>query len=66
MLNCGKLSEDIKTFSDESDFSDYSKDAIKILAGNGIINGMGENTFAPKANASRAQAAKIISLISEL
>ncbi|MBE7050381.1 MAG: S-layer homology domain-containing protein [Ruminococcaceae bacterium] len=56
----GKLSEDTKTFSDESDFSDYSKDAIKILAGNGIINGMGENSFLPKSNINRASCAFLI------
>jgi len=55
-----------EAFADDSEISDYAKAPVYYMQEKGIINGMGENTFAPKANASRAQAAKIISLISEL
>ena len=47
-------------FSDDSEIADYAKDAVYALAGNGVINGMGDGSFAPKANLTRAQAAKII------
>lgn len=47
-------------FGDDADFADYSKSAVYKLVDMGIINGMGDNSFAPKANLTRAQAAKII------
>ncbi len=47
-------------FADIEDISDYAKEAVSALAGEGIINGMGDNTFAPKNNATRAEAAKLI------
>lgn len=47
-------------FSDSSDISSYAKSAVSYLSGAGIINGVGDNIFAPKANATRAQAAKMI------
>lgn len=47
-------------FTDNSSISDYAKEAVAALANSGIINGMGDNTFAPKNSSSRAQAAKII------
>lgn len=53
-------------FSDDNEISEYAKDAVYYMQNNGIINGIGNNTFAPKSNASRAQAAKIISMISDL
>ena len=33
---------------------------LKIGFGGGIVNGMGDNTFAPKEKTTRAQAAKVI------
>ena len=49
-----------EAFSDDSVISSYAKDAVYALAGNGVINGMGDGSFAPKASLTRAQAAKII------
>ena len=43
-------------FSDEADIGGYAKEAITALFKAGIINGMGENNFAPKASSTRAQA----------
>ena len=60
LSNLGKLSDDSKAFSDEQVFSDYSKEAIKILAGNGIVNGVGDNLFSPKSNINRASCAVLI------
>ncbi|MBQ8300754.1 MAG: S-layer homology domain-containing protein, partial [Clostridia bacterium] len=47
------------TFADAAQF-EYAADAVNTLANAGIINGMSETEFAPLANATRAQAAKII------
>lgn len=47
-------------FADFGEVDDYAKTAVSSMAGEGIINGMGDGSFAPKASATRAQAAKII------
>ena len=47
-------------FSDDTNIYDYAKEPVYSLAGVGVINGMGDGTFAPKSNCTRAQAAKII------
>lgn len=47
-------------FKDSAEFSDYAVEAISKLSGAKIINGKGDNTFAPKAELTRAEAAKII------
>ena len=54
-------------FADDADISDWAKDSVYFMAANGIINGLGNNKFAPKnvtsadeangyANATREQA----------
>jgi len=48
-------------FSDVSD-SHWAKDYIKDLAGKGILNGIGNNLFAPDSNVTREQFAKIIAV----
>ncbi len=47
-------------FPDEAEISDYAKAAVSTLSKAGIINGMGDGSFAPKAFATRAQAAKLV------
>lgn len=47
-------------FADDAQIADYAKEAIYGLKDLGIINGVGENNFAPTGNATRAQAAKMI------
>lgn len=47
-------------FSDDSSISDYAAQAVKALQQAGIVSGMGDGTFAPAGNATRAQAAVII------
>ena len=47
-------------FADDAQISDYAKDAVYALKAKGIINGMGDGSFAPKASCTRAEAAKII------
>ena len=51
------------TFTDESEFADYSKNAVSLMHKAGIISGMDDGTFAPTDNATRAQAAKMLNMI---
>lgn len=51
----GKMS-----FTDEREISDYAKNAVAYFGEKGIVNGIGDGSFAPRANATRAQAAKIL------
>lgn len=53
-------------FADDSDIADYAKNAVMTMKYYKIINGVGENIFAPKSNATRAQAAKIIYELSKV
>ena len=47
-------------FADDSDFSDYAREAIIKLFNAGIISGKGDGIFAPYDGATRAEAAKIV------
>lgn len=47
-------------FADNDDIAEYAVKAVYNMRERNIINGVGENKFAPKNNATRAQAAKII------
>ena len=61
MNSLGKdISGSGNTFVDDAEIADYAKDAVSGLSGAGIINGKGDNSFAPKAQATRAEAAVII------
>lgn len=48
------------SFKDADEIDDYAKNAVNILCGLAIINGVGDDCFAPKQNATRAEAAVII------
>ena len=48
------------TFTDTESISDYAKDAVAALTEIGVLHGMGDGTYAPKAVVTRAQAAKAI------
>lgn len=48
------------SFSDDAEIGDYAKLAVYSLVEIGIINGMGDGTFAPQATATRAQAAQML------
>lgn len=54
-LNAGNLN-----FADSASIADYAKEAVAALSGSGIVNGMGDNTFAANGDVTRAQAAKVI------
>ena len=47
-------------FSDSNSISDYAKNAVAALTKVGIISGVGDNTFNPTGDATRAEAAKMI------
>ena len=54
-----EMTHDI-SFADESEISDYAKEAVMYLADAGLISGVGDNRFEPKSLCTRAQAARII------
>lgn len=47
-------------FTDSAEISEYARESIDILQAAGIINGMGNGSFDPKGECSRAQAAVMI------
>ena len=47
-------------FTDDASIADFAKEAVYALKGAGIINGVTAREFAPLANCSRAQSAKLI------
>lgn len=51
---------DANEFSDQAEISSWSADAVTMMAKAGIITGKPGNIFAPHANASRAEAAAVI------
>jgi len=50
-------------FADESSIATYAKEAVSAMQQGGIIGGKENNRFAPKDYATRAEAAKMISLL---
>ena len=56
----GKLN---KSFSDISLVSDWSKESMNALVNRGYVNGVGDNTLAPKANITRASVVTLIDRI---
>lgn len=57
---------EITDFADKAQIADYALNAVACMCEAEIINGVGENKFAPNAFATRAQAAKIIYLLMKL
>lgn len=50
------------SFVDGSTVSNFAAEAMNWAVANGIVNGVGNNTLAPKANATRASIAKIMTV----
>lgn len=50
----------ISVYTDVDAVSDYAADAITALSSAGLVSGMGDGSFAPKANLTRAQAAVVL------
>lgn len=51
---------DVSAFSDSAYISEYASEAVGAMTASGIIGGMGDGSFAPKAYANRAQVAGLI------
>lgn len=51
---------ELAVFSDKEKVASWAKAAVAMAVREGIVNGMGDGTFAPQANASRAQAAVML------
>lgn len=49
-----------RTFADSAQISEWAREAVEVLSGAGIINGVSDTHFAPAGTATRAQAACII------
>ena len=47
-------------FEDAGDIAEYARDAVEFMWLNNVVNGVDKTHFAPKAYATRAEAAKII------
>lgn len=47
-------------FADSDNISEYAKDAVRVMQKAGVVSGMGNGRFEPRAFANRAQAAVII------
>lgn len=61
----GKLNEksDLSKYSDRDNISEYARNAAGSLTAMGIMNGSDDGRFMPDSNTTRAEAAKIISLL---
>lgn len=51
----------IDSFTDKSEIADWAKSSVDVASSVGLISGMGDGTFGPAANATRAQAASLLS-----
>lgn len=60
-----KLTNYKSDFDDMDKISEYAYTAVAALSGAGIINGVGNNKFDPKSNATRAEAAILIKALEE-
>lgn len=52
-------------FRDQADIADYAKDAVAFMSHLGVLNGLPDNTFAPKQTANRAQGAVAVARLME-
>ncbi|MDD4571235.1 MAG: S-layer homology domain-containing protein [Clostridia bacterium] len=53
----------VANFADNTEISFFAKDAVIAMQKAGIINGVGENKFAPKNSATRGEAAKMLAVL---
>lgn len=54
------IQDDLKRFEDSDEISDWAKIAVEQAVGSELINGMSDSVFAPKEQATRAQATSIL------
>lgn len=55
-----------KTFADADTIPSWAQGAVQAAVEKGIIDGFEDNTFRPALNATRAQAAKMLSRLTEV
>jgi len=55
-----KADGEAENFTDADKISGYAKEAVTACQKAGLVNGMGDGTFAPKGKATRAQVSKIL------
>ena len=60
-----EISDEGTVFEDDNEISDYAKDAVLKMCAKGVVNGVGENKFAPKKSATRAEAAVILKRVTD-
>ncbi len=53
-------------FTDSEAISSWSTDYVRTVVGGGIMNGMSDGSFSPQSTATRAQAAKVIYIFSNI
>lgn len=53
----------MKTFADEADISAWAASDVDLAQQAGFISGRGENCFAPRAYATRAEVATILAKV---
>ena len=58
--------EGVQKFSDDDKISDYAKTAVYALKSQDIVNGIDSKNFAPQDTATRAEAAKILYVLTAL
>ena len=57
----GKSMDNVQNeFNDKNMIADYAKESVDTMTAHGIINGVGNNMFAPEKSATRAEAAVVI------
>ena len=56
----------LASFTDNSSIADYAKDSVAMGARFGFFQGRPDGSFAPKDNANRAEAAKLIYMLFNL
>ncbi len=54
-----------EAFADEAEISSYALEAVRWAKGAGLVNGMGDGSFAPRQGATRAQLANILMKLSK-
>ena len=52
-----------KDFTDSADIDDYAKDSVAVLAEMKILSGFEDGSFRPQDCLTRAEAAKILSVV---
>ena len=65
-LNAAPAADGAMAFSDADQIADYAYDYVLSFVGMSIVNGYEDGTFKPTANATRAEAAKIIYGVAQL